>query len=358
MRPLDPTAPGRILVRAVNWVGDAVMTLPALQALAAACPQAELVVLAKPWVSAVYRAAPVPLQVREFHRPGPHAGLAGLRRLGRELRGEGFHWAILLQNAFQAALIAWLARVPVRAGYACDGRRLLLTHAVARRGRVRRVHQSSYYLHLLHGLGLVERRPPAGGVPARLEPLPRDAAWAEEFLSGQGLAEVPLLGLAPGAAYGPAKCWPGDRFAAAARELVQSRGLAAVLLFGSAGERPACARVRQGLRGVPVLDLSGATTLGRAMALLARLELLVSNDSGLMHLAAALGVPTLAVFGSTDPGATAPLGPRVAVVQGGAECAPCLKPVCPRPEMTCFDSITPERVAARARELLSGEAGP
>lgn len=358
MRALDPGAPGRILVRAVNWVGDAVMTLPALEALAAACPQAELVVLAKPWVSAVYRAAPVPLQVREFQSPGPHAGLAGLRRLGRQLCREGFDWAILLQNAFQAALIAWLARVPVRAGFACDGRRLLLTHAVPRRGRVRRVHQSSYYLHLLHGLGLVDRHPPAGGVPARLEPLPADAAWAEEFLARQGLAGARLLGLAPGAAYGPAKRWPAERFAAAARELVQSEGFAAVLLFGSGGERQACAQVQEGLSDLQVLDLAGATTLGQAMALLARLGLLVSNDSGLMHLAAALGVPTLAVFGSTDPGATAPLGPRVAMVQGRAECAPCLKPVCPRPEMICFTSIAPERVAARARELLAGEARP
>jgi heptosyltransferase-2 len=351
MRALDPAAPKRILVRATNWVGDAVMTLPALEALVRACPQAELTVLAKPWVAPVYAAASCQPKVMLLDARGAHQGIGGNMRLAKGLRSMGFDWAVLLQNAFEAGLIAWLARVPVRIGYASDGRGRLLTHGVKRTPAVRQVHETSYYLHMLYGTGLLAEEPLPEGVQPRLVLGQEDDEWAKVFLAENGLQAAPLLGLAPGAAFGPAKCWPAERFAAAAQDL-KADGFKAVLLFGSASEAATNAQVAGGLGGLKVVDLAGRTDLGQALALLKRLSLFVTNDSGLMHAAAALGTPTVAVFGSTNPVTTSPLGPKVALVRREVECSPCLKPVCPRGDLICFEGIGPQDVADTARRLL------
>jgi heptosyltransferase-2 len=352
MRALDPAAPKRILVRATNWVGDAVMTLPALEALASACSQAELTVLAKPWVAPVYAAAPCRPKVMLLNAKGAHQGVGGKLRLAEGLRSMGFDWAVLLQNAFEAGLIAWLARVPVRIGYASDGRGLLLTHGVKRTQEVRRVHETSYYLHMLRGAGLLTEEPPPEGVQPRMQLPPEQEQWADEFLAEHGISGAPLLGLSPGAAYGPAKCWPAGRFAQAAQEL-KAGGFKVALLFGSPGEAATTAEVAEGLGGLKVVDLAGRTELGQALALLKRLSLFITNDSGLMHAAAALGAPTVAVFGSTNPVTTSPLGPKVALVRQEVECSPCLKPQCPRGDLICFEGITPKGVAQAARGLIN-----
>ncbi len=356
MKALDPAVPRRILVRGTNWVGDAVMTLPALAALARLCPQARLEVLARPWVAAIYRASPLRPRVRVLEVPGRHSGARGRLKAAAELRRVGYDWAVLFQNALEAAFIARWAGIPVRVGYSRDARWWLLTHAVACGADKRRVHETAYYLHILHGAGLPLPPPPGEGVRPEMELEERDREWAEQFLERRGLAG-PLLGLAPGAAFGPAKCWPAPRFAATARELAGRGGaFAAVLLFGSRGESPACAQVAAELTGLEVLDLSGRTSLGRALALLQRLGAFVTNDSGLMHAAAALGIPTVAVFGSTNPATTAPLGRRVRVVRHPPPCAPCKKPVCPR-QLECFTAISPGEVAQAVRDLGRGEKG-
>jgi heptosyltransferase-2 len=350
MRPLDPSAPRYILVRATNWVGDAVMTLPALEALAAACPQAELTVLAKPWVAPVYAAALCKPKVMILEARGIHQGALGRLRLAKELRSMGFDWAVLFQNAFEAGFIVWWARIPVRAGYASDGRGPLLTHGLKRTPAVRQLHETSYYLHVLHGAGILPQESPPEGVQPELQLPAEYEKWADEFLASNGLQGSRLLGLAPGAAFGPAKCWPADRFASAAQELVQD-GYDAVLLFGSPGEAATTAQVAAEFDEVKVMDLAGRTDLGQALALLKRLSMFLTNDSGLMHAAAALGAPTVAVFGSTNPVTTSPLGPEVALVRREVECSPCLKPECPRGDLICFDGITPQDVAAAARGL-------
>jgi heptosyltransferase-2 len=356
MKTLRAEQPRRILVRGTNWVGDAVMTLPALAALARACPQAEIEVLAKPWVAQLYQASPAVSRVITLDAKEAHAGLAGLWRLSRELKERRYDWAVLWQNAFQAAMIAWLAAVPVRLGYDSDARRLLLSHPVPRTLQVRRVHETAYYLHILVAAGLLENEPPATGVQPVLELNPRDQGWAEGFLAGERLEAGRLLGCAPGASFGPAKCWPAERYAAALRELA-GQGCQGVLLFGSAAEAPVTRAVAQGLEGLKVVDLAGRTDLTQALALLGRLDLFLTNDSGLMHAAAALGVPTVAVFGSTNPVTTAPLGPWVEVVRHAVDCSPCLKPVCPRGDLRCFAEISPGQVAGAAFGLLARRAG-
>ncbi|MFH1033182.1 MAG: lipopolysaccharide heptosyltransferase II [Pseudomonadota bacterium] len=356
MTSLRPNQPGRILVRGTNWVGDAVMTLPACAALHEVCPQAQIEVLAKPWVAAVYEASPAVTRVITLDDKEAHAGLGGLWRLSQELKARRYDWAVLWQNALQAAVIAWLAGVPVRLGYDSDARRLLLSHAVKRTPQARSLHETAYYLNILAQVGLLEHDPPATGVTPVLELNPHDLGWAEGFLAGERLEGGRLLGCAPGASFGPAKCWPAERFAAALRDLA-GQGYEAVLLFGSVAEAPATRAVAQGLKGLKVVDLSGRTDLAQALALLGRLDLFLTNDSGLMHAAAALGVPTLAVFGSTNPVTTAPLGAWVELVRRPVECSPCLKPVCAKGDLRCFSAITPEEVTQAALGLLARRAG-
>ena len=355
IRKSSNTNAKRVLIRATNWVGDAVMTLPAVDAMAKAWPGAELHVLAKPWVGAVYQGHPAVRRIVAVEEPGRHQGWKGRLGLAAELRGGGYDMAVLLQNAFGAALVAWAARIPRRIGYCRDGRGMLLTTAVPCGPDVRSVHETSYYLHMLRGAGLPMDPPPGEGVAPVLRISREDRAWAGEFLAQNGLTGKKLMGIAPGAAFGPAKCWPADRYAQTA-DMLCGEGYGHVLLFGSKGEAEAAMAVSQAAAKARCLDLAGGTGLGQALALLERLDLFLTNDSGLMHAAAALGVPTVAVFGSTNPTTTGPLGPRVAIVRKPVDCAPCKKPQCPTGDMRCFTVITPDDVL-EAVLALTGRGG-
>lgn len=350
MKPLDPESPGNILIRATNWVGDAIMTLPALDALAQAAPQARIEVLAKPWVAPIYLNHPKVSRVVIFEHSRKHSGPGGLLRLCSKLRGRNYDWAVLFQNAFQAGLIACLCRAGVRLGYGSDGRRLLLTHPVERSPQVRQIHETSYYLNILFQAGILNQEPPAEGVCPHLHLAEADLTWARRFITKKRLDRGLILGMAPGAAFGPAKCWPAERFSALA-DALNSDGFKSLVLFGSKGEDQTCQEVAGGVNKLKVFNLAGRTSLGRAMALLSVLNAFVTNDSGLMHASAALGTPTVAVFGSTNPVTTGPLGGRVRMVRKPVDCSPCLKPVCPT-DLRCFTGIEPEEVAQTTRELL------
>ncbi|MCE5262689.1 MAG: lipopolysaccharide heptosyltransferase II [Deltaproteobacteria bacterium] len=341
-----------ILVRGTNWIGDVVMTLPAVAAIRQSWPGARLSVLAKPWVAEVYRLSPDVDEVIVFEEPGRHAGIIGKRRLAGELRQRRFDCAILLQNAIEAAIIAAWAGIPLRAGYNSDGRGALLTHSVRRTKEIRRVHQIGYYGEMVRALGCA----PAGR-DVRLRPGPEYDALAAVLLTRFCIAENrPLVGIAPGAAYGPAKKWFPDRFAAVADRLAGETG-AQGLLFGSAGDRESTAAVQKNAR-LPLTDIAGKTNLKEAISLISRCALFISNDSGLMHVAGALGVPTVAIFGSTDPVATSPVGERSVVIHHDVPCSPCLKPVCPT-DFRCMELIGAEEVYAVGRKLMddSGKNG-
>lgn len=340
----------RVLIRGTNWIGDVVMTLPAVAAIRKTWPSARISVLAKPWVAEVYRLSTDVDDVIVFQEPGRHAGIGGKLRLARELRGAGFDCAILLQNAIEAAIIAGLAGVPLRAGYNSDGRGVLLTHAVRRTKAIRRVHQIDYYTEMVRALGCT----PAGR-DVRLRPGRDYDGLAEALFSRLGIAENRLLiGIAPGAAYGPAKKWFPERFAAVADRLIDDTG-GQVILFGSAGDRESTAAM-QGSARHPLIDIAGMTNLKEAIALIARCSLFLSNDSGLMHIAGALGIPTIALFGSTNPATTSPGGERSVVIHHDVDCSPCLKPVCPT-DFRCMEMIGVEEVCAAARKLLDGSVG-
>lgn len=336
----------KILVRGTNWIGDVVMTLPALEAIRATWPESRLFVLAKPWVAELYRLSPAVDEVIVFAEPGRHAGITGRLRLARELMGYGFSCAILLQNAIEAAIIAFLARIPLRAGYNSDGRGMLLTHSVRRTREIRQVHQVDYYLAMVRALGC--RQAPRG---IRLAPGPDYSAAAGRILAGLGIDRTrPLVGMAPGAAYGPAKRWLPERFAAVADRL-KAEQAAEVVLLGSRGDQGATAEVLRHSR-THLHDLAGRTDLKEALALIAACDLFISNDSGLMHAAGALGVPLVAIFGSTNPAATSPPGEGNVVIHHPVECGPCLKEVCPT-DFRCMNLVTAEEVYEAARRLLA-----
>jgi heptosyltransferase-2 len=345
-----PMAFSKILIRATNWVGDAVMSLPAIRALHARFPGAEIAVLARTWVAdlyaretAVHRVIPYDLQ------PGFH-GLGRKLQAARALRPEKFECAILLQNAFEAAAIVWLAGIPRRIGYDRDGRGALLTDSIPipRAGEIPR-HERFYYLEMLRRAGLISELPESSEV--QLEGAPAAASNGARRFAQRDIAP-PVIGLSPGAAYGTAKRWLPERFAEAALEIARAQH-GSVALFGSANERELCETVAEGVRGggVAAYNLAGETTLSEFIEMAAACRVFLTNDSGAMHIASALGVPTVAVFGATDDSTTGPTSPLARVVREQVECSPCLLRECPI-DHRCMTRVTAGRVADVALELL------
>jgi len=321
----------KILIRATNWVGDAVMCVPALIAIRERFPRAHIAILAKPWVADLYRREPFADEVILYNSASRWKMVGGLRR-------HRFDCAILLQNAFEAALIAWLARIPARIGYQRDGRSMLLTAAVAvpEGGETPRHerHQRFYYLELLRRAGIIDRLPEGSAI--RLTPPPVDRRK--------------MIGVSPGAAYGTAKQWLPEHFAEAAGKLATVRG-ASIALFGSQSERALCSQVAEMLHGLEVANHAGQTTLAQFIELAAQCELFLTNDSGAMHIASALGVPTVAIFGATDDIATGPTGIHARVVRQKVECSPCLLRECPI-DHRCMTRVSADRVVKEALSLL------
>jgi heptosyltransferase-2 len=335
----------RVCVRATNWLGDAVMSLPAVRAIRQVFPHAHIAIAARPWVADLYA------RETSIDRIIPYTGPR--RAFAARLREERFDGAILLPNAFDAALLAWLARIPERIGYNRDARGLLLTRAipVPEPGDIPR-HERFYYLELLRRAGLIERFPPTGAI--RLEGIAAARESGVRHLAGMGL-DLPVIGISPGAAYGNAKRWLPDRFAEVARTFAPMS--AAVLVFGSASERPLCEEVASALSRdhIETRNLAGETTLGEFIDLAAACRLFLTNDSGAMHVASALAVPTVAIFGSTDDATTGPTGPLARVVREHAECSPCLLRDCPI-DHRCMTRVTADKVAAVALNLWTHEA--
>ncbi len=321
----------KILIRATNWVGDAVMSLPALHAIRERFPHAYIAILAKPWVADLYSRERLADEVIRYTA----SSLIEKWHVARDLGTRGFDSAILLQNAFEAAVLVWLAHIPNRIGYARDGRAWLLTRSVPvpRPGEIPR-HQRFYYLELLRRAGIID------GLPDTVPCIGNDRVYLQS-----------VIGVSPGAAYGTAKRWLPERFAEAAARLARERG-ASIALFGSKSERELCQEVARLIDGVPVTNYAGQTTLAEFIDLASRCELFLTNDSGAMHIASALGVPTVAVFGATDDVATGPSGANSRVVREPVECSPCLLRECPI-DHRCMTRVSAGRVVEQSLELLA-----
>ncbi|MFN7994012.1 MAG: lipopolysaccharide heptosyltransferase II [Bryobacteraceae bacterium] len=331
----------RILLRSTNWVGDAVMSLPAIRAIRESFPGAHLSLLARPSVTGIFA------RERSIDQVIEHSN--DRKKTAGQLRKENFDWAILFPNSFDSALLVWMAKIPRRTGYARDGRRWLLTEAIPppEPGEIPR-HERFYYLELLRRAAVIHRYPPCPEI--RLDGRAEARAAGVEALRQAGLAG-PVIGVSPGAAYGNAKRWLPEGFAEAAVRIAGTHS-AAVALFGSPGERDVCESIARRVReeGVEAYNYAGQTSMREFIDLAAACQLFLSNDSGAMHIVSALGVPSVTVFGATDDTATGPTGTWARIVREQVECSPCLLRECPI-DHRCMTRVSAKRVAETALRL-------
>jgi heptosyltransferase-2 len=340
----------KILIRATNWVGDAILALPALRAVRKRFSDAEIAIVARPYVADIYRDQQICDRLVAYDPQGAHAGFSGRERLAGELRAEKFDVALLLQNAFDAAWLAWRASIPERIGYARDGRSFLLTKAVPvpRPGEIS-AHEKYYYLELLRRAGWIDSLSDEAFIAMCVSEEKR--RLASQFLAESGVRPHSLrVAIGPGASYGSAKCWLPARFAELANWL-QVQADADIILFGTTSEANVSKAISEEMRRSPI-NLTGRTTIADLPALLSQCHLFVGNDSGAMHVAAAVGLPVVAVFGPTDPHGTAPVTPRCTIVQEKPYCSPCFLRRCPT-DHRCMTKVTAEMVEAAVKPWLS-----
>jgi heptosyltransferase-2 len=316
------------------------MALPALRAVRTRFPEAEITILAKPYVAFIYK----------NQRVCDNMMLVDYKRdLVSEIREQKFDKALLLQNAFEAAWLSWRGRIPERIGYARDGRSLLLTKAVpVPKPAEIPAHEQYYYLELVRRAGWLDSLPNETFIG--LDVSEENRQRAAQFLRSNGVRPDSLrIAIGAGASYGSAKCWPPDRFAELANRL-QAQSAVDIILFGTRAEEPVSSAIAAGMN-CPPIDLTGKTPIDDLPALLSQCHLFIGNDSGAMHVAAAVGLPVVAVFGPTDPFGTAPVTPRCSIVQEKPYCSPCFLRRCPT-DHRCMTRVTPDAVEAAARHWI------
>ena len=338
----------KILVIGPAWVGDMVMSQSLYKLLKQRQPEAGIQVLAPAWTRPLLERMPEVSRARDMPLGHGRLALSERWRLGRALRAEGFGQAIVLPNSFKSALVPLFARIPRRSGWRGEARSWILNDCrVLDKARYPLMVQRFAALGLAPGAALPDMLPE----PA-LATRPEDvAALRAKF----ALAEGAALALCPGAEFGPSKQWPPGHYAAlAARAIDEGKQ---IWLFGSANDQQAAADILAALTPAQrerCSDFTGRTTLGEAIDLLSQAQAVVSNDSGLMHVAAALERPLVVVYGSSSPGFTPPLASRVRTLALGLDCSPCFARRCPLGHHRCMRELDPDRVW-RALAELAGE---
>ena len=345
-----------MVVRGANWVGDAVMTVPALRELRRVLPGARLTLATRRWAEGVFEGADFVDDILALEESGGAAGAAF--REARRWRARRFDLAVLFPNAFAPALVAALARVPARAGYATQGRGPLLTHRFGVPEWRGRRHEVFYYLNavaelerLLYGSSSIESREPRPEIPV---PPAREREAVRLLREHGARGRGPVVALCPGSTNSRAKRWPAERFAALADMLAERAG-AEIVLVGSGEEAEVSEEVARLMQARPVV-LTGRTDLSQSAAVLRAADLLVTNDTGPAHVAAAVGCPVVVIFGPTDPATTRPFSPLAEVVRRPPDCAPCMLRDCPI-DHRCMTAVTAEEVFARSARALESRRG-
>ena len=357
-REKAPGRPERILVRGTNWIGDAVMSTPALQRLRESFPSSQIVLMATPLTGELFATSPWVDQFLPYRRR--EEGWRAFGRMVAQLRAERFDLAILFQNALEAALLVWLAGIPRRIGYEAEGRGWLLTTCLRRGPRHR--HQIHDYLDLVTASVSAAGQRSAESIDRA--PLPRLGVGeqarrdADSLLRARGVepGTGPLIALNVGATNSRAKCWPADYYARLADWLASTYG-AIIVLIGGPGERALAETVASRIdRRAHVVLLAGETSLAALLGVLESCTLVVSNDTGPAHIAAALGRPVLTLFGPTNEWETAPRGAHAALLRAeGIDCARCMHRDCPI-DHRCMTQLSVEQVQEEVARLLQ-EAG-
>ena len=335
---------GRVLVKEVNWLGDLVISLPALRAIRAAFATSTLTVMVKKELASFFDGMTWVDEVMPYTVARGVRGIKDRLKIVGKIRARRFDLAILFPNSFESALWATLGGARRRAGFITDHRGAMLTHRARPEGDALSGHQRGYWLAMIREtIGIM---PVAGADEMKLEVAKphweKMRAWLEANRMSPG---APLIAIAPAAAYGPAKEWPLVRYAALIDLLTETVGAECVLV-GAPAERNLCAQVAATTRS-DTLVAAGQTNIGDLIALLSMCDGFVGNDSGAMHLASALAIPTVGIFGSTNPERTGPSGPRAGVVYHRLECSPCLERTCRFGHYNCLREVTPAEVARK-----------
>ena len=338
----------KILVRAPNWVGDAVMAIPALETIRHTRAGDEICVLARPVVADLLSEQPFADRILRYDFRGKNRGWLGREKLIAELRKEKFDIAVLLQNAFEAAWLAWRSDIPERIGYARDARGPLLTKAirVPREGEIPR-HESPYYLELLRRAGWLAALPEIPPIRLFVSEEARKAGESR-LRSATTKENAWRCAIAPGASYGAAKCWPPERFALLADRLISESG-ADVIFFGTPGEKDIAARICSNMKS-RAASLVGETSMRDLPALFASCSAFIGNDSGAMHVAAAVGLAVIGIFGPTDPKGTSPMTEQFTLIREAVSCSPCFLRMCPV-DHRCMNRITVDSVFSAATQI-------
>jgi heptosyltransferase-2 len=338
----------RVVVRVPNWVGDAVMAVPALRELRRVLPHAHITLVTRPGAADIFIDADFVDEVFVYDR----TGLATVWRQVREWRRQKFDLALLFQNAFEAAAIAFLARIPARIGYDTERRGLLLSHSLPLPAWKAERHESFYYLNIVAELErLLGSKQTETAEPRFDLHVPADRKQEALRLLRENGAHLnaPLAVLCPGSINSRAKRWPAERYAELADRLTESGSN--VALIGSAAELDVSDEVCQRARSQPIV-LTGKTSVAEATAIISIADILITNDTGPAHIGAALNIPTLVIFGPTNPLTTYPMSDNAEIIRHAPDCAPCMLRDCPI-DHRCMTAIRPEDVFARASILMA-----
>ncbi len=330
-------APRRILIKAVNWLGDVVMSLPTMRAVRRAFPEAHLAVLIKKELASFFDGANWLDEVMPYSVASGLSGLNDRRKIVGEIRARHFDLAVLMPNSFESALWVTAAGVPRRAGYSLDARGAMLTHKATPPRDAIEGHQVLYWLAMVQRTLGIEGDPDNVAISPDAVHVATMRDWLERHRRRPG---SPLIAMAPAAAYGPAKEWPAAKFAAVIDALAERLGAECVLV-GAPSERAKCEEVA-GLSAAGAIVSAEQTSIGELIALLSISSGFIGNDSGCMHLAGALGIPTVAIFGSTNPLRTGPAKANSRVIWHHLECSPCLARTCRFGHYNCLREIEPK----------------
>lgn len=336
----------KILVRAVNWVGDAVMTTPAIGVIREHFPHAEITLLANPMVAQLFLPHPWIDHVVTFDRNGAHKGIIGRLRLAAQLRRQAFDLAVIMPNSFDSALIPWLAGIPLRLGKNSDGRGFMLSDNFTPDASTAGCHEVEYYIGMLKYFGITGK----SDMPF-LATTPAEDSYARTLLRNHNILDDDfVIGINPGAAFGSAKRWYPERFAEVATQL-SNLWSAKIVIFGGPGETDIAVEIEQ-KASANCLNVAGKTNVRELLALIHRCNFFITNDSGPMHIASAFNIPLVAIFGSTDHTTTSPYTDSAVIVRKKTDCAPCKLRECPT-DHKCMTGVSADDVIEAATNLLN-----